>query len=166
MKRSVLVLLFIVSIVSLKAQDVYQAKAFFIYNFTRLVEWPSDGSGEFVIGVVGNSPITNHLEKLTAGKRVSSQNIVVKRFKTAEEVTGCNILYVAASASSKLYTIQSKLQNQNTLIVGEKRGLTDEGAAINFILNNNKLSFHINVDNANKQGLKVSKSLIDMSTQS
>ena len=152
------------TILNLKAQDEYQAKAFFIYNFTRLIEWPTDNKTEFVIGVVGNSPITEHLEKITSGKNVASQKIVIKHFKTTEEIADCNIIYVSNNFSSKIGAIQDILKSNHTLIVGEKNGLTNEGAAINFVLNNNRLSFQINVTNAQKYGLKVSKSLVDMSS--
>ncbi len=163
MKKILLTLFLLGSIVGLKAQDEYQAKAFFIYNFTRLVEWPPNSSGEFVIGIVGNNPITSQLERLTSGKLVSGQKIVIKQFKKVEEIGDCNILYISYSQSSKIADIKSKIGNRNTLIVGEKQGLTEEGAAISFILNNDRLSFHINVDNAQNHGLKVSKSLVDMS---
>ena len=164
MKKILITLFIIGAFLSAKAQNEFQAKAFFVYNFTRLVEWPSNGSSEFVIGVIGNSQVTAHLENITKGKSVGSQKIVIKHFKSPEEIENCNIIYVSYGSSSKISAIQSSVKSHNTLIVAEKEGLVKEGAAINFVLNNNRLSFNINVDNAQKYGLKVSKTLVDMSS--
>jgi hypothetical protein len=163
-KKGSVLLLFAFLSFQAQAQDEYQAKAFFLYNFTRLIEWPANSKGEFVIGVVGNSPIYNNLTAIAQGKKVGNQSIVIKQFKSPEEITSCNILFVANGAINKLEDVKARVSNHHTLIVGDREGSTDKGAAINFVLNNNKLSFSINVGNAQKYGLKVSRSLIEMAS--
>ncbi|NJM16808.1 MAG: YfiR family protein [Bacteroidales bacterium] len=49
---------------------ISKAQAMFLYNFSRLVEWPASAkSGDFVIGILGNSSIVEELTAYTQGKR-------------------------------------------------------------------------------------------------
>ena len=50
------------------AQVNYKIHSLFMYKFTQYIEWPST-SGDFVIGVVGSSPIIAELEAIAATKR-------------------------------------------------------------------------------------------------
>lgn len=143
-------------------QDEYKAKALFLYNFSRLIEWPGATGSDFIIGVYGDSPIVGELEKMVSGKMVGGKKIVVKVFNSSTPIYSCHILYVSSSANAQLAGILSKLGNGNTLVVGEVKGMVDSGAAINFVLNDNRLSFELDVENANRQGLRVSKTLENM----
>lgn len=145
-----------------KAQ-VTDAQAMFIYNFSRLIEWPANAkSGDFTIGVLGNSQITSSLTTFVVGKKVGSQNIAIKQFNDVGDITSCHILFVSFGKSSKMSEVQSKLSGTHSLIIGEKKDLVSDGAAINFVIDNNKLRFQLNTANAEKYQLKVSKSLQEM----
>ncbi|MEF8811700.1 MAG: YfiR family protein, partial [Bacteroidales bacterium] len=70
-----LLLLFIVLFATgsgIQAQSgIAEAKAKFIYNFTKFFEWSQSGqSGDFVIGVLGSNDIYQELEDFTEGKKV------------------------------------------------------------------------------------------------
>lgn len=143
---------------------VSQAQSIFIYNFTRLIEWPNK-DGDFVIGVFGSSELASDLEKYTAGKRVGLQKIVVKKYKDVEEIGKCNIIFVAASRTSKAADVVSKVSGGHTLIVGEKRGIIESGAAISFLMIDDKLKFELKSSNASKYGLKVNSKLEAMANK-
>jgi hypothetical protein len=142
---------------------VAAGQSIFIYNFTRLIEWPNK-DGEFVIGVLGSNDVAFELGKYTAGKNVGLQKIVVKKFKEVTEITSCNILFIASAKTSKMPEILSKTGSSHTLLVTEKRGGLDAGAAINFILNEDKLKFEIKTSNATKYGLRVNSKLETMAS--
>jgi hypothetical protein len=57
----------IVPLVTLNAQDE-KLKAVFVYNFTRYLDWPQK-SGNFVILVLGRSPIYAELADIALKKR-------------------------------------------------------------------------------------------------
>ncbi len=163
MKKVYLLLLFLFGAIMWAAPQVSDTQAMFIYNFSRLVKWPAGTSqGDFVIGVVGNSSTYESLVKYTSTKTVGSQKIVVKKFSNPEDITNCNILFVSSSKSSQMDVINNKVRGMNTLIVGEKKGLTESGAAINFLIVGDKLKFELNKGNIDKYNLVVSKSLQDM----
>ena len=150
--------------ISLNAQtSVAQAQAVFIYNFTRLIEWPSDyKSGDFIIGIYGSNETFNEIKNFTSGKSVGSQNISVVKFSTAQTISKCHILFVPYGKTKELAAILSSLAGAKTLIITEKKGAIEEGATINFVIVEDKLKFELKVSNASKLGLKISSNLENM----
>ena len=137
-------------------------QALFIYNFTRYIEWPANGSQDFVIGVVGRSSVYDELVAIANGKRVGSQSIVVKHFANAGEVSSCQILFVSSEVSPKVAEIAPGLQSKNTLIITDRPGLTAKGSGINFVVDDGKQKFELSRNNIQKSGLKVNTQLTDM----
>lgn len=135
-------------------------KAVFIYNFTRYIEWPkSYKSGDFTIGVVGETPLYTELTKMTQTKKVANQVLKVRKFKSAAEVSQCHILYVAKEKSGDLNAVLKQVKGNSTLIVTEQDGLVDKGAGINFVIKNNRQKFELNKGNVMKYKLKISSNL-------
>jgi hypothetical protein len=140
--------------------EEYALKSAFVYNFTRYIEWTSSNEGdEFIIGVIGYSPIIRHLQAIAVSKEVNGKKIVVKQFYTPEEIKFCHILFIPNQVN---YSIQSILQHtfKGTLTVSEEEGYASQGTALNFVLVNNKLKFESNVKAIDAAGLKASSELL------
>jgi hypothetical protein len=144
------------------AQNSSKYQALFVYNFTRFIEWPSSGSSEFVIGVLGKSSIYSELQTVASAKKVGSQSIVVKQFSNSSEVVPCQILFVSSEVTSQISQMASSLQSKNTLIITDRPGSTEKGAGINFVIDDGKQKFEISKSNVGKTGLKMNKQLLDM----
>ena len=167
MKKLVLALFVVLSMNVVKANvnDLATYKSLFTLNFIRHVGWPEAAKqGDFVIGVLKNSSLANELKAKSAGKKFGYQNIVIKEFKSVEEVTDCQILYVGRyiNYSKNADAIAQKLNSSNSLIITEDNGSIDNGAMINFTIVDEKLKFEVSSSNADKYGLKFSGSLISM----
>lgn len=136
-------------------------KALFMYNFTKYIEWPaSQRQGDFVIGVLGNSPLTKELETIAGKQKVGVQNIIVKTYGSVDEIGNCNILYVPPSKSSQISFVVNKLSNRTTLLITDKEGLALQGAGINYVMDGDKLKYEVNKNNIEKRGLTVSNALL------
>ena len=143
--------------------EVGKAQAFFIYNFSRLIKWPANYSqGEFIVGIFGNTTTYNDLQTLTKDKMVGSRKFVVKKFSSLDDISDCHILLIASDRKSNINKVVSKLRDKHTLIISETKGLNDLGSAIDFLVVDNKLRFTMNIQNAEKYDLIVSRSLLDM----
>lgn len=144
-----------------KAQQVdYKYHTVFMYNFTKYIKWPENASGnEFVIGILGTSPITGHLEKMAQSKTVNGKPIVVKTFNNSTEVAGCHMLFLPEAKSSELISLRQILSAKPTLIISEKDGLGQKGSDINFIVNNGRWNFELNQASVDMHQLKVSAEL-------
>lgn len=142
------------------AEEVY---SMMVYNFTKYVQWPDHaGSGEFVIGVVGNAEIFKTLNTWYGGKPRGSKTYVIKKFNSAAEVTDCHVVYIDKSKSSEFELVNNKVKGKGTLVITDKNGLGEKGSAINFKMIDNKLKFELNQKAIETSNLKVSGALTSM----
>jgi len=164
MKRLTGLAIAIILLTSMSSQTgIPRAQAMFIYNFSRLIEWPANyKSGPFVIGVLGSSQTLSELQAYTANKTVGAQKITVKRFNSPAEIATCHILFVPFGKTKQLPEVTQALGNKSTLIISEKNGATDDGAALNFVIIGDKLKFEVKSSNATSRNIKMSSKLSEM----
>jgi hypothetical protein len=139
-------------------------KALYIYNFPKYFEWPADyRKGNFIIGVLGNNSSTvSELNKIVSGKTVGDQIIEIKSFANVEGISKCQMLIINADKSDLLPKTIAKLKGKSTLIISEKEGAIKFGAVINFVIKDSKQKFELSINNAEKNSLKVSKTLLPL----
>jgi hypothetical protein len=141
------------------AQD-YKFHSVFMYNFTKYIQWPTSyQSGDFVIGVLGDSPIIESLEKMAESKTVGAQKFSIVRYKSVDEINKCHMLFIPSNRSKQLKDALNKVNGQSTLVITEKNGLGVEGSCINFVLVDGKWKFELNKPATEKNNLKVSGDL-------
>ena len=143
--------------VQVQAQN-YQLHSVYIYSFIKYVEWPENG-GDFIIGVYGDSPVTDHLKKMASVKKAGDRKIDVKKVNRSADLVNLEILFVPDSKASEFETIKSQLSGTNTLIITESDGLGQVGSNINFVEKSGKLRFELNKSAMDRQNLKVSSEL-------
>ena len=164
LKRIAGVFMFLLVITTANAQtEKYQS--LFIYNFSRYIKWPENmSSGQFVIGVLGNSAVYDHLKEMAdTKKKTQNMDIIVKRFNSINEIENCHILYVSNNFSTSIQAVSSSSATKSSLIITDKPGLAQKGATINFIEESGKMKFELNQSSADKKGLKVAGSLSALS---
>lgn len=138
----------------------YRFHSVFMYNFTKYIQWPAAAqTGDFVIGVIGNSSIIAELEKMATNKTVGQQKIVVKKFKNVADISDCQMLFIPSADNVDFEAALAKLSGKSTLILTDKNGLGRKGSGINFVLVNGKWKFELNKDATQNAGLKVSQEL-------
>src|SRR5262245_29671545 len=87
-----------------KAQVVdYSVHANMLYRFTKYIDWPEESKkGDFVIAVIGDSPVYGELKNIAASKHVNSRRIVVKKLSSLQNCNNCNMIYISAGSSTTL----------------------------------------------------------------
>jgi hypothetical protein len=149
------------------APTEYQIKAAFIYNFARFVEWPSKAfagaKSPMVIGVLGDNPFHEDLERTLHAKSIDDHPLVVKQFRSPMEATNCQILFISNSEKAHLPQILEGLKGASILTLGEMDHFTERGGMINFVAEGTKIRFQINNDAAANAGLRVSSKLLALS---
>lgn len=167
MKRLILTTFLVLAILKINyAQDsMAKAQANFIYNFTKFFDWPqTEKTGDFVIGVLGSKSLFTELQKVTAGKKNITQNIVVKYFKNDNEISKCHVIYVDALKSSSLTNISNKA-GLHCLIISNSNTSIEKGAAIEFILEGDRLKYGFSQESALKHGLKFHSKVSEMASK-
>jgi hypothetical protein len=150
---------------SCHAQETnYKAYSVYVYNFIKYIEWPEESkSGEFVIAVVGDSPVLNELKALAASKKANGQTIVVKQYANVADVDKCQILYISSGKSSMLKNAIERTKNMSSLLIAEREGLAKKGAGINFVtLEDETLKFEVNKKVIEAHNLKIPKVLVNL----
>ena len=159
-KIIILVVLFFSFSTISKAQDVHKFQSIFIYNFSKFIQWPAEyENGAFVIGVLGESPITKYLEDMASVKKVRGQKFIIKNFSSVSQITKCHMLYIPSNKSAYLKKCLDGVGNNATLIITDKPGMAENGSGINFLIVDGKPKFELNKTSTTKHNLKVSAQL-------
>lgn len=149
-----------------KSQDLdYRAQSLYIYKFTQFVSWPEEKkSGDFIIGVFGNSPILEELRLMASIKKAANeQNIVVQEVNIEDDLTQYHIIYVTSSKSRQVRTLKEQVGNLPVLIVAEREGMAMKGATISFLITDyDILKFEVNVKQLQDQQMTISDDLIKL----
>jgi hypothetical protein len=142
----------------------YQVKAVFLFNFARFVDWPPatfpDPQAPLVIGVLGDDPFGRFLDETVRDEKVNSHALVVRRYRRAEDVVDCHILFISRSEASRLNEILGYLQGRSILTVGDTDGFALSGGMIRFVAENSKTRLRINVEAAKAAHLTLSSKLL------
>ncbi len=134
-----------------------------IYNFTRNIEWPDNTKGgDFIIGVIGHKSVYDKLKEITEGRKMENQNFLIRYFDTTKSITQSHILFVGFWQSKDLQSICEKTSSAQTLIISEKDGMIESGAAINFVVRNGVIKFEIKRSNIEKRKLIVGNALVNL----
>ena len=131
-----------------------------MYQFTQKIEWPEEyKKGDFVIGIFGETNVSQKLLEMCPTKKISNQNLDLKSITTAEEASKCHLVYVTESKKAMLAAILAKVGDKSTLVVTESPGLAKQGSGINFVVVDNRLKYELNKKQVEKNNLKVAVQL-------
>jgi hypothetical protein len=164
-----LISIHLVDAVRVPAQEAlseYQVKAAYLFNFLKFVEWPensfTDPLAPIVIGVVGEDPFGNALPQVVIGKTVQGRDLVIRIYHAGEDLRGAHILFISASERKRLPTILSGLHGSSVLTVADTAGFLDAGGMIQFLNENGRVRFAVNVDATGRAKLKMSSKLLSL----
>jgi len=141
----------------------YTIQASIIYRFTKYIDWPANKkSGDFIIGVVGDSPLYDDLKSFMNNKTVDNQKIVVTRLSVSDGYDKCHIIFISEEKSGNLKKIAAVTAGAPVLIITEYNGLAHKGACINFITLNNRLKIEINKTNTDQRNIHIASELLEL----
>jgi hypothetical protein len=159
----------LVSSIGARAQDglpEYKVKAAYLFNFLKFVEYPpesfADSLAPIVIGVVGEDPFGSALPQVVIGKTVQGRDLVIHVYRTGEDLRGAHILFIGASERKRLPAILSSLRGSSVLTVSDAAGFLEAGGMIQFLNENGRVRFAINVEATNRAKLKMSSKLLSL----
>jgi hypothetical protein len=142
----------------------YQIKAVFLFNFTQFVQWPvsafPENDSPFVIGILGEDPFKDYLDKTIQGEKIDGHPLVVERFEKVEAIKTCHILFINVTDRKQLKYIFEKLRGMNILTVGDTSDFSKESGMIRFFTENNKTRIRVNLEMVKKADLTISSKLL------
>lgn len=142
----------------------YLIKAGFIYNFAKLVEWPTTAFAQtdspIVIGIFGVDPFGATLDRVLDGKKINGRGFVVRRLKSVSDVKDCHVVFVSSSETAHYEKAIQSVKGMPVLTIGEGPGFAQRGGVINLTLEDNKVRFEVNVGAARQADLTISSRLL------
>ncbi|MGQ1946870.1 YfiR family protein [Geofilum sp. OHC36d9] len=163
MKKSiyVIVVVFAFSVVSTANAQLEKYQVTFLYNFTRLIQWPDlYKEPAFIIGVIGkNSQLAKVLKANMGSRTAGGRPINIVEFNSADEVKYCHMLFIPNGSLKKFDVIKSKLTGKSVLYVTESENGAPAGSIINLFVKDGKMVFTLNEDLAKANKLLVSSQL-------
>jgi hypothetical protein len=129
----------------------------YILNFIKYTEWPEKKT-QIVVGVLGNSPVTEELQKLFSHRRSSNIQYSVRRIAVGE-VRDVDVVILATDAANQLRAVTAATVGSPILIISEKANMCHSGACISFFIdedNDFKTSYQLSMRNCGQRGLKLS----------
>ncbi len=142
-------------------------KAAYIYNFAKLVSWPS-GTWQspempFTLCIVGEDQVSEALKKLT-GKKIKGHDVKVQSFRKQLPTGLCQLLYLAQNIKLDQGWVKRSLSEPSVLSVSEVPGFLEQGGVIELFRQDQRTRFKINQKNAINLGLSISSRLLSLAT--
>lgn len=141
----------------------YQLKAAFLYNFAKFIQWPAHRFGAanspIVLGVFGKNPFGAELANVVEDRTINGREMVVRSVQSVAALGAVHVLFVSETDDSRLGELDVALRGVSVLTVGESEAFVRHGGIIRFVLEGDKLRFQINMEGADRAGLKISSQL-------
>lgn len=140
-----------------------KVKAAFLYNFPKFIEWPESTSKDFdnsmIFGFVGAVDLKNAFDFYTA-QTIHGKTVVARQVFSTAELAACDVLFFGSANAARLTPLLESLQGKAVLTVGESEEFIDQGGMIKFFLDQGRLRFEINLEAAERVGIKISPNLL------
>jgi hypothetical protein len=145
----------------------YRIKAVYLYNFIRFIKNKEKPYGQISspikICILGRDPFKT-ATTLIATKKLRGRAIQISRISSGESVDHCQVVFVCESEKDNLKNILSKLKHTGILTVGDMPHFAKQGGIIGFVIKRKKVRLEINLNAANREGLKISANLLEVAT--
>lgn len=146
-----------------QAASEYQAKAAFLYNFTKFVDWPprafASPTAPINVCVLGEEYFGASLDAIQE-RQAQGRPLTVKRLASIGQAGTCHILFIGASEDKQVRSLLAAVKGQPVLTVGETDRFAEMGGVINLVLEDKRIKMEVNLDAAQRHGLKISSQLL------
>jgi hypothetical protein len=138
-------------------------KAAFLFNFTRFVQWP-DGippaSDPFRLCVIADPATTTLIERTMQGESVHGRPSQTTVPASADEARSCQILFVGRSEAGRAAPLLDAIRDLPVLTVSDAARFATRGGMIEFVREEDRVRFDVNLEAAKRCGLNISSRLL------
>lgn len=140
----------------------YDIEAVYLFQFGKFVQWPAQPglTDSFEICILGRDPFGGILDRTVAGEKIGNVPLKADRIVDLNDARHCRILYISPSEEARLNVILATVSSSSVLTVSDLPDFESRGGMIQFIVEDNRVRFEINVAVARKVGLTISSQLL------
>jgi len=141
-----------------------QLKAVYLFNFAKFIDWPMElfrtPDAPMNFCVLGRSPASDELDASIRGKGINTHTIAIRHLHGPEDIKDCHLVFLAAGAGKQQMKLLQAARGVPVLLVSETPGFARAGGTIDFLVENGKLIFEVNMSAAESVHLKISSKLL------
>jgi hypothetical protein len=160
MRRIIQIAILLVSLCAYgEIADEIAVKTGFIFNFFKFIEWSGDIANKegFLLCSYGKSTVGDGLQLLD-GKTVNGKILNVKTNTSKDILKTCHIAYLEETFPLILHD----LQDSPVVTISDSPDFAKQGGIIGLVSEGEHLIFEINLDVAQKKGLRISTPMLKL----
>jgi len=144
------------------SQSPHKLHALLIVDIIKNTDFAVEGT-EYVIAVLGKSPVHDELKTYTQNVHMKNLNIRVIQVDDVAQISGeapPQVVFITSEMSASLSSLLAKTRTRPMIIISEEEGLYRKGAEFSVSQHKTK-GFHINVNDKalERRQVKVSRTL-------
>jgi hypothetical protein len=141
----------------------YDVEAAYLYNFGKFIQWPADSaspSQPFSICILGVDNFGRKLDDLIANDSIQGRKIVARRILTPDATDNCQIVFLGVSEDAHLKKDLDAFEKKPILTVSNIPRFLERGGMIQFLVQDRRVRFAVNLPAAERTGLALSSELL------
>jgi hypothetical protein len=139
-------------------------KAAYLFNLCKLSDWPdSGGPAEFVLGVWHSPPLLSSAQAFV-GQKIQGRSWRVIQVNSPEDLSQCQAVYLGGPLNSELKVWLSRAGKLPVLTVGESEGFARSNGAIEFLTQDRKLRFMVNLRATRSASIRISPAVLQLAS--
>ncbi len=145
-----------------------RVEAAFLRNFAHYVSWPAEAFANerspWTVCVMGGNHFGEALENTFRGREEQGRPFEIVRSAGVEQLTSCQIVFVAVENAELRRSILGRLKNRPVLTVGNAPDFLKEGGVIRLVAGE-RMEMSINLDQARVASLGIPAKLLEVSRE-
>jgi len=144
-----------------------EVKAVYLFNFGKFVHWPASSATvsanpaqTFDLCVIGQDPLTEILTRVTVQERLDNRPVRVRQIDNPAEARSCAIVFLGANEAARIEQDLAALRGAETLTVGDQAEFLKRGGMLQFVVEDNRVRFSVNLEAVGKTQLQLSSELL------
>jgi hypothetical protein len=146
-----------------QAQE-HELKAAYLYRFLSFIEWPGQprAEGPITIGVMGADDVLAELQEVLPGRVIQGRPIAARRVREGESLAGLQMVFLGRGTPAAMGKLPSL---PGLVVVSDAEGALDRGATVAFVRTEGRVRFHVSLDAAERQGVRISSRMLNVAEQ-
>ena len=139
-----------------------QFKAAYLFNFVKFVDWPAGmPQDRLLVCFLGGHGVFEALRDDIHRKKTGVRQLAAREIDTSSPLEECGALYIDAAMAPGAAALPT-LRERPILTVSDAPDFAVRDGIIGLFLEGNRLRFNINIDNAQKAGLRLRSDLLQL----
>jgi len=142
----------------------YDLKAAFIYNVVKYTDWPAESfqkaDDPIVIGVLGNDPFGDVLDRIVKDRVIRGHRLVVRRASGVADLEGAHLVFISPS-ESEIALHCAAVEKFHAITIGD----TPQSApftALNFAIESDRIVFSVDLNRVSRTRVSISSKLLHL----